>query len=48
MSQAFAVVMETDGSLSVIGAEHATDGTDAIDDVDGWTHAEQSPDRERP
>ncbi len=40
--QVFAVVLETDGSLSVVGGERVGRGTDAMENVEGWTEAERA------
>ena len=39
VTEVLAVVLETDGSLSVIGGDREPKATDALDDVDGWSAA---------
>ncbi len=48
VTEVLAVVLETDGSLSVVGAAGASEQTDALDGVEGWTEVRDDNGSERP
>ena len=48
VTDAIAVVFETDGSLSVVGVDRSSGATDALDDVEGWQASPRDELSERP